>query len=432
MKMGVAFLLSISLIGANGQSALTEHTLVLDKPENEAKATIVDFSWLTGRWEGRGFGGVVEETWNPIMGSTMVGTFRLVKEAGPEFYEILLLAPEGNTMVYKVKHFHPDLTGWEQKDDYHTFRLVKVTPDAIYFHGLTLQRKGNQCMHYIAVRQKDGTHQEFELEYTKRDIPESDIVRKFNAAVPTPPEIPLLLLGSYHMNNPGADMFNLKADDVTTAKRQEEIQAIVDNLALWKPTKVAIEAPFGDTVTVQRYQAYLRGEHVLRKSEEEQIGFRLAKQLGHKTIYPIDVRSGMDMDAVSAVVESDPAKFGAYMSQLPTIGQMAIDQMNMWLQNGTIGDMLYNMNDPELLEMSHGFYYRVFGPVVSGDNYAGIDLISGWYDRNLKIFGNLHQISDRPDDRIFIIYGQGHIPLLKKFADDSPYFRVEDVQEYLR
>jgi hypothetical protein len=432
MRILLFTVLSFILIRGYGQSPLTEHTLALDKPENAANATIEDFAWLTGRWEGNGFGGLVEETWTPVMGGTMVGTFRLVKESGPEFYEILLLSPDAQTITYKVKHFHPDLTGWEEKDDYHTFRLVKVSQDAIYFHGLTLERKGNTCIHYIAVRQKDGTHQEFALEYTRREFPESAVVREFNAAVPTPSEIPLLLLGSYHMNNPGADMFNLKADDVTTTKRQAEIQAIVDKLALWKPTKVAFEAPFGDTASIKRYEAYLRGEHVLRKSEEEQIGFRLAKQLGHSTIYPIDFRSGMDMDAVGSVVETNPEKYGAYMSQLPVIGQMAISQMNTWLQNGTVGSMLYNMNDPELLDMSHGFYFRVFGPIVSGDNYAGMDLISGWYDRNLKIFGNLHQISDSPDDRIFIIYGQGHIPLLKRFAEDSPYFRVEDVQEYLK
>jgi hypothetical protein len=73
------------------------------------------------------------------------------------------------------------------------------------------------------------------------------------------------MLGSYHMSNPGADMFNLKADDVLAPKRQAEIQALVDRLAKWAPTKIAIEAPFGDSLTKARYHAYLRGEHELRK-----------------------------------------------------------------------------------------------------------------------------------------------------------------------
>jgi len=414
------------------QSKLTEHTLALDKPENAASASIEDFAWLAGRWDGKGFGGDVEETWSPILGGTMVGTFRLVNEEGPDFYELLLLAPEGNSVAYKVKHFHPDFTGWEEKDELISFPLVKMTQDAVYFHGLTLQRLGDKCIHYLAIGQKDGTHKEVSLEYMLRDHPVSAAAQELSTSVQAPNEIPLLILGSYHMSNPGQDMFNLKADDVLVPKRQEEIQAVVDRLALWRPTKIAIEARYGDSIVTERYKAYLRGEYVLRDREEEQIGFRLAKQLGHEMIYPIDVQVDMDDSGLNGVIASNPAKYGSYMQELPVIGQMAIAQMDKWLNEGTIGSMLYNMNDPELNTLSHAFYFRVFAPLVSGDNYAGIDLINSWYHRNLKIFGNLHQITDRADDRIFIIYGQGHVPLLQQFAKDSPYFRVDDVQEYLR
>jgi hypothetical protein len=374
----------------------------------------------------------VEETWNPQMGSTMVGTFRLVTEKGPEFYELLLLSPEANSISYKVRHFNTDFTGWEEKDDFHTFLPVKITHDAIYFHGLTLQRDGDKCIHYLATRQSDGSHREVRLEYIRRENPVTPDARAFDSIAPAPDVVPLLLLGSYHMGNPGADMFNMKADDVTAPERQKEIQTLVDRLALWRPTKVAIEAPFGDSATIVRYQAYLRGDHALRKSEEEQIGFRLAKQLGHETIYPIDVQMGMDSKPLEPVIASDPAKFGPLMQELQVIGQAAVAQMGTWLQEGTIGSMLYKMNDPDLLDLSHAFYYRVFAPIISGSDYAGADLISGWYQRNLRIFTNLHQISDSPEDRIFVIYGQGHIPLLQQFADDSPYFRVDDVRTYLR
>ncbi len=429
----LALCLSVFVSTLYSQTKLTEHCLALDNPENAPAATIADFAWLIGRWEGEGFGGVVEEYWNPALGGTMSGTFRLVTEEGPGFYEALLLAPDSNhSIVYKVKHFHPDFKGWEEKDDYYSFPLVKVTHDAIYFHGLSLKRDGDKCIHYLAMGQNDGSHKEVALEYTRRDLPISAETKELLAVVPAATEIPLLLLGSYHMNNPGQDMFNMKADDVTLPKRQQEVQAVVDRLALWRPTKVAIEAPYGDSIVVERYQAYLRGERALRNSEEEQIGFRLAKQLGHNTIYPIDVRMDMDGSGLDAVIGTDPQKFGSYMQELQIIGQAAVTQMGKWLNEGTIGSMLYKLNDPLLNEVSHAFYFRVFVPIISGSNYAGTDMVNDWYHRNLRIFGNLHQISDRPDDRIFIIYGQGHVPLLQQFAEDSPYFRVDDVQEYLR
>ncbi len=96
------------------------------------------------------------------------------------------------------------------------------------------------------------------------------------------------------MSNPGTDQFNLESDDVLLPKRQAEIKEVVDLLKRFNPTKVAVEAPRGDSATIARYKAYVKGEIELRKSEEEQIGFRLAKLLGHETIYPIDVRMNLD------------------------------------------------------------------------------------------------------------------------------------------
>ena len=38
--------------------------------------------------------------------------------------------------------------------------------------------------------------------------------------------IAVLLVGSYHMSNPGLDTFNLKSDDVLKPKRQAELEAL--------------------------------------------------------------------------------------------------------------------------------------------------------------------------------------------------------------
>jgi len=257
-------------------------------------------------------------------------------------------------------------------------------------------------------------------------------VEEFKALFEPVEPIPVVYLGSYHMGNPGADMFNLEADDVLAPKRQQEIQEVVEMLARFNPTKVAVEAPRGDSATIARYKAYLAGERDLRKSEEEQIGFRLAKMLGHETIYPIDVRLMMNSEAIGSVVGSNPQKFSKYLATLEPAGQAAMKIMGKWLSEGTIRDMLYNMNDPDIEYLAHELYFRSFIPIVQDDNYVGADMVNSWYHRNLRIFSNLHQISDRPDDRIIVVYGQGHVPLLKQFTRDSPYFEVEDVQKYLK
>ena len=415
------------------QSQLTEHTLKLDDAANMPAAGIEGLAWLTGRWLGEGFGGTLEENWNPPMGGTMVATFRLIEDGKPHFYEICLIEPQGNSLVYKVKHFNPGLAGWEEKDEYVTFPLVRLEPNTAWFNGLTMKLDGNTITHYLAMKQQDGSYKEATLVYhrsTATATPESrDVLSQFKWEGK---KIPLMLLGSYHMSNPGADAFNLEADDVLTPKRQAEIEEVVKSLATYKPTRIAIEAPFGDSATVARYQEYLAGKRELRRSEEEQIGFRLAKMLGHETIYPIDVRMNLDQPGLEEVIAANPAGHGPRMASLDQLGKKAIAQMDQWLKEGTIADMLYEMNRPEFLDLNYQIYLRIFLPTVEGDNYAGADLVATWHQRNLRIMSNLHQIGLTPEDRVLVVYGQGHVPLFERIAEDSPYFEVVSVLPYLR
>ena len=51
----------------------------------------------------------------------------------------------------------------------------------------------------------------------------------------------IMILGSGHLANPGADAFNFKMDDVLAPKRQREIEQLVQQLREFKPTKIALE-----------------------------------------------------------------------------------------------------------------------------------------------------------------------------------------------
>lgn len=149
------------------QSRLTENTLRLDSVSNMPPAGIEDLAWMAGRWTGEGFGGQLEETWNPPMGGAMAATFRLVNEEKPSFYEICLIAPEGNSLIYKVKHFNPDLTAWEEKAEMVRFPLVKLEPGKVWFEGLTLVLEGDVCTQYLAMKQRDGSYREVKLIFRK-------------------------------------------------------------------------------------------------------------------------------------------------------------------------------------------------------------------------------------------------------------------------
>ncbi len=104
-----------------------------------------------------------------------------------------------------------------------------------------------------------------------------------------PQPIEVATLGVFHFNFPNLDSEQIKKTDqidVLEDKYQVEIKQIVEKLAKFKPTIIVIEArPQKQTLMDSMYNLYLQGKHELVRKEEEQIGFRLAKMMGIKTLY---------------------------------------------------------------------------------------------------------------------------------------------------
>ena len=138
----------------------TKHTLSLKEGGTSPTASIQDIAWYTGRWVGTGFGGEVEENFGPPMGESMIGTFRMIQEEQAVFYEFLTIVEEKGSLAYKVKHFNPDLTGWEAKDKYVTFPLVKIEGQTAWFEGMTLKRVGEELTIYLAMKDNGEVKEE--------------------------------------------------------------------------------------------------------------------------------------------------------------------------------------------------------------------------------------------------------------------------------
>ena len=158
---------------AVGVSSITDHTLRLAEGAAPPAARVDQISWLAGIWLGEGMGGAAEEAWTPPSGGSMVGVFKLLSpgdgEPSPRFYEMLAVLETGDTLELRLKHFDPDVTGWEEKDDFVSFPLVKIEPDAVYFRGLTYEKKGDDgLVVYLAMKTKDGTR-EVEFTFSRRE-----------------------------------------------------------------------------------------------------------------------------------------------------------------------------------------------------------------------------------------------------------------------
>ena len=145
----------------------TEHTFALAEGEARPPATLEDAAFLVGHWDGTGFGGRIEEVWNPPSAGSMVGMFKFFVEDKVVFYELLLMTVEDGTLSLKVKHFNPDFTAWEEKEDFIEFRLVKFDEDALHFGGLSFYKRGADAIDgFIVMKYADGIREE-PLVYTR-------------------------------------------------------------------------------------------------------------------------------------------------------------------------------------------------------------------------------------------------------------------------
>ncbi len=139
----------------------------LEKDQIPGKGKVEDLSWIEGVWVGTGLGGDCEEVWMPAVDGHMIGTFRFWEDGKLVFSEFMNIVQEGETFSMKLKHFNPDLSPWEEKDKWTTFRLVEIGENFVSFSGLTMQRIGDEMILQLALTE-NGIRRIEEFKYTKK------------------------------------------------------------------------------------------------------------------------------------------------------------------------------------------------------------------------------------------------------------------------
>ncbi|MEX2531072.1 MAG: DUF5694 domain-containing protein [Gemmatimonadota bacterium] len=237
----------------------------------------------------------------------------------------------------------------------------------------------------------------------------------------------VLVLGVYHFANPGLDVVKTEVADVLSPTKQEEIQAVVDAIARFRPTKITVEQlPASAARLDSLYAAYRSGEHELSRNETEQLGFRLAARFEHVRVHPIDHRGEFPFEAVMEYAQrNDPDFVDFVQRELARI----TEETNREQRENTVGEILRTANDPALLAEGHGAYVR-FATVGAGDTYVGADLLAKWYDRNIRIFANLKRVVE-PGDRVLVVIGSGHAPILRELVTYDPDIELVEATEFL-
>jgi hypothetical protein len=123
-------------------SSLT--TASMGDAQQPGEVALKALSFLSGRWVSEGKNEVQEETWSPVSGASMTGSFRVVHGGRPQFYEFWAVEIDDGRPTLKMKHFGAHLVGWEEKADSTQMPLISASQDDAIF----AERDGSVSLHY--------------------------------------------------------------------------------------------------------------------------------------------------------------------------------------------------------------------------------------------------------------------------------------------
>lgn len=242
----------------------------------------------------------------------------------------------------------------------------------------------------------------------------------------TPPApVDVMIVGTFHMANPGRDIYNLKVDDMLAPKRQAEIEAVTKTLARFRPNRVAVEWSADDVE--RQYPRYLDGTLAPTASERVQLGFRLGRLVGAKGVYGVDVDGDFPYPELKAYAEAHGQ--AGLLTEAGKKIMRTLDEEQAALKEHGVAGILRLLNDPARIAADQG-HYRDYLRIGGKDGQPGVDVLTGWYRRNLTICANLIQLA-KPGDRIVVIYGAGHAFLLRQCVTETPGFRLVEANDYL-
>ena len=242
----------------------------------------------------------------------------------------------------------------------------------------------------------------------------------------------VLVVGTFHFNYPGLDAHKTDEKDridVLKEPWQGEVLELVAYIKKFKPTKIGIEA-MDSWQASEKLKLYKEGNLILGRDEREQLGLRLASDLGLDTIYSLDAGSfAADIEEMWPEFAGEFFKDYDWQSDDPLEKNYAehYSYQDALSQHSSILEKLKYLNAPDLHRYDYGAY--LIGDFKLG-NHRGADILATyWYNRNLRIFRKIQDISSSAEDRILLIIGNGHAALLRQFLEASPEFEFVEFGE---
>ncbi|WP_024771860.1 DUF5694 domain-containing protein [Aquimarina macrocephali] len=239
----------------------------------------------------------------------------------------------------------------------------------------------------------------------------------------------VLTLGVFHFDRSrdGSDVIANEHIDISTDSNQKELDSLINLLEQFNPGKIAVEWRTSNQEWMDSlYTEYQKGNYKLGKHETFQLGFKLAKALGHSRVYCIDNNPPFP-EYINAIDD-----WGVYADSLGHLELWkAYDAenkryntfMDTIQRHLNVYDYIKLINSKQHSKRSKQLWTTGLVNVDHGSNYLGADAVGRWYRRNVRLFANSKNLVSK-NENLLIIYGGAHKWILDELFESAPDFRV--------
>lgn len=247
----------------------------------------------------------------------------------------------------------------------------------------------------------------------------------------------VLLLGTFHFADQGLDdSAPSRQVEAGSVSDRSEISEILARLAAWAPTRIGVEWPAAEQGALDSaYAEYQAGTAATTSNERTTIGFALATRLGHSRVFAIDAPAAWYDSTINTEKLMQTAEAHGQHELLERAQRWFeyMDRPGNGEESGkrTLLETLVDINHPENLKALHSRYLVGQIEVGGEGDYTGADMRSAWFNRNIRIFSNVLRMRGGADDRVLVLIGAGHVPILDHLARNAPEIELVEVEAVL-
>ncbi|WP_185965925.1 DUF5694 domain-containing protein [Flavobacterium sp. ZT3R18] len=242
----------------------------------------------------------------------------------------------------------------------------------------------------------------------------------------------ILLLGTFHFENPGLDVAQINTFNVMTNKSQKELENITDKIKKFGPDKIFVEWKYEKQDKLDKFYAK-NTDSLFHNDADElvQLAIRSAKKLGHKKLFAIDYNQtefpydslvkGMQEANQLDLIKKNKEELVAHEKS-----------QNQKIAKYSLTELLIDYNAEESNAENVKWYLETCNKAGKKDNFVGAYLVSEWYKRNLYMYSLIQKLTENKDDKIMVLLGASHTAMLREFIKYDSDFEIIELKDVLK